>query len=916
MDGELEAQQALPITARADGLQSFKEQWNWANCEKSLSSQGLYEAPGNVFWLRLDIPTWEGSELPACRLTYGQIAAGRKMWSDEKYDRSAVGDASKRHYLINSVLPIAVLSIADATEKLRSVPCLASRGILAGLYSTFDDALRANNWQQIRALYQAALAMPMRMRVGPSRQQVVLDNITYSEELFVAKLTASDAFYDFATKAGELIPTLENMTAKAVVERCSELGIAFHAQKVNDNIARALQNVYPYIRSGEVREALKLLEDVSPQLNDQSKISVLMHTASKTFTKGSAAAKGALAQLTNALRIAIEYKDIAKDSHVTKEFLTGAKHKAGYAQMFFKRLAFLEFLESMIKASTGSHAEEVRDKIFPQMLRQAAFIQNFCPSRSVAAVGAASLSSEATTIDPEEEPESKPQRLGNASAEKYGEFRETLTPTGRIMADLLSKTQCGQLDPCFLEVANEEAKAAPRCFAWADLFTTAGSEAKGKSKKDADDDNKLPLTDLRLACLKWLESMWAAPQAAASDEPVGNEDRCVMAASGADGDEDGERKKTVAKLNRLLAESVLVQHIPGGEYSQSNLTKAFHATAPSAEQYAKRTGPPGKETPKCTAIVVSAELFPPHASAHAPDMFRGVPSHPSGEFRDLVNFALTAKQSADVVLIADGRSEGMRSAIREIVKSTVGDDFLELWVVYDMETSLNSDARNPKRKVAWSGANMETIFVALPSASKGQRKVVARTAFTKSGEATNFSRTFTGVPFRNVAELPRVTADVKQGILGKSAVGTFNKQRVQKEVEEKGHPLFWGEWKPIQLWTTLFAEFGATEIADFTAGTGATAIAALYRGVHCRAFCHNASHQNWLQTLLQRICLALTADKKLKVSADEELRSNVERYLRRAAEGARKLLPQESSAVGDRRSAVGDRCDDDSADDE
>ena len=61
--------------------------------------------------------------------------------------------------------------------------------------------------------------------------------------------------------------------------------------------------------------------------------------------------------------------------------------------------------------------------------------------------------------------------------------------------------------------------------------------------------------------------------------------------------------------------------------------------------------------------------------------------------------------------------------------------------------------------------------------------------------------------------------------------------------------------------------------------------------------------------------MALTADKKLKAPADEELRSNVERYLRRAAEGARKLLPQESSAVGDRRSAVGDRCDDDSEDD-
>ena len=43
-----------------------------------------------------------------------------------------------------------------------------------------------------------------------------------------------------------------------------------------------------------------------------------------------------------------------------------------------------------------------------------------------------------------------------------------------------------------------------------------------------------------------------------------------------------------------------------------------------------------------------------------------------------------------------------------------------------------------------------------------------------------------------MAELPRVTADVKEGILGRSAVGTFNKQRVQKEVEEKMPSSFLG----------------------------------------------------------------------------------------------------------------------------
>ena len=91
-------------------------------------------------------------------------------------------------------------------------------------------------------------------------------------------------------------------------------------------------------------------------------------------------------------------------------------------------------------------------------------IQNFCPSRSVAAVGAASLSSEATTIDPEEEPEGKPQGMGNASAEKYKQFRETLTPSGNIVSELLSITQSGQLDTCFQEVANAEAKPVASAF--------------------------------------------------------------------------------------------------------------------------------------------------------------------------------------------------------------------------------------------------------------------------------------------------------------------------------------------------------------------------------------------------------------------------------------------------------------------
>jgi hypothetical protein len=43
-----------------------------------------------------------------------------------------------------------------------------------------------------------------------------------------------------------------------------------------------------------------------------------------------------------------------------------------------------------------------------------------------------------------------------------------------------------------------------------------------------------------------------------------------------------------------------------------------------------------------------------------------------------------------------------------------------------METSLNTDVRNPKRKVAWTSDNMETLFGMLPAARRGGGKVVSR----------------------------------------------------------------------------------------------------------------------------------------------------------------------------------------------
>ena len=65
------------------------------------------------------------------------------------------------------------------------------------------------------------------------------------------------------------------------------------------------------------------------------------------------------------------------------------ENKAGFAQMFFKRLAFVDFCNAMVKASTAAYAEEVRTKIAPKLMTIKSYVAEFGNSpTSAAAIGA------------------------------------------------------------------------------------------------------------------------------------------------------------------------------------------------------------------------------------------------------------------------------------------------------------------------------------------------------------------------------------------------------------------------------------------------------------------------------------------------------------------------------------------------
>ena len=168
----------------------------------------------------------------------------------------------------------------------------------------------------------------------------------------------------------------------------------------------------------------------------------------------------------------------------------------------------------------------------------------------------------------------------------------------------------------------------------------------------------------------------------------------------------------------------------------------------------------------------------------------------------------------------------------------------------------------------------------------------------KSGESTSFCRSYTGVPFRNLVEIPRVTADTKRHLLGPSAAPDFTKDRVRKEIAERGQPLFWAEWKPVGLMVHLFRDFHPSLVVDLTPGSGAAFCAAIHAKVRYAAICHNEAMSKWLRDWMVRTFLALVANKT--VESDSKVVASIERYLARTVMEAKKELPSMiESAFGD-----------------
>lgn len=90
----------------------------------------------------------------------------------------------------------------------------------------------------------------------------------------------------------------------------------------------------------------------------------------------------------------------------------------------------------------------------------------------------------------------------------------------------------------------------------------------------------------------------------------------------------------------------------------------------------------------------------------------------------------------------------------------------------------------------------------------------------------------------------------------------------------------------------------ATDILDFTAGTGGAAAAALHCGIQYEGICVNGDQKKWLESLMDKVVYAVACDSPghaAAVGASTELVDSIKLFYQGTVKEAKRYLVAQSS---------------------
>ena len=109
-------------------------------------------------------------------------------------------EESFRRFIFPGIYGTALVSEAHVTEQIErktnfftSLPLLSGHAMICSWWLELYQAAVDNDWRRVKKLYEAGLTITIRVRVGPSISQIVMDSISWSESVRTLSDAGSDS---------------------------------------------------------------------------------------------------------------------------------------------------------------------------------------------------------------------------------------------------------------------------------------------------------------------------------------------------------------------------------------------------------------------------------------------------------------------------------------------------------------------------------------------------------------------------------------------------------------------------------------------------------------------------------------------------------------------------------------------------
>ena len=342
----------LAITQAASGanLTAFREVMNYDNLVASFSRTREYEAAGTVWMVDPICPDIDD-------VTISQLEGAMGMWAEETYLRSST-HAPSRRLSFDVPLPVKVVD-AKAAQRVEPgkpgvcvtepLTMLAGRVVVITWYSAMSEALQQSNHDRVWYLFNAALSVPIRMRVLPDGDASQLAALNFSETMFAScAASGADSFWRFAEKARRLAGVEASFAKQEPQSKLEAViknyGLTFKGKPLSSANVTALRGLQPFVLDGACASAFALVEVYCPELREPT---LLMRIAYACSARGDsdAKAKEYFVFSMNSLRVARLTGDIPKEEKLSVSRVVGREKKSpAMIHAVFKKKELVEYI--------------------------------------------------------------------------------------------------------------------------------------------------------------------------------------------------------------------------------------------------------------------------------------------------------------------------------------------------------------------------------------------------------------------------------------------------------------------------------------------------------------------------------------------------------------------------------------------